>query len=172
MNSALKDVIQHGTARAARSLNRQDIAGKTGTTNDQVDSWFAGFNGDLVVTAWVGFDNPKSLHEYAAGLALPLWIDFMKVALKGKPVSEVSQPEDVISVRIDPISGLLAKQNQANGIMEYFRKNEIPAEEDVAPVLQAQNTENDMQNPQEQGLEQEQGLDQEQQLAPVEEHLF
>ena len=172
MNSALKDVIQHGTARAARSLNRQDIAGKTGTTNDQVDSWFAGFNGDLVVTAWVGFDNPKSLHEYAAGLALPLWIDFMKVALKGKPVSEVSQPEDVISVRIDPISGLLAKQNQANGIMEYFRKNEIPAEEDVAPVLQAENTESDMQKPQEQVLEQEPGLDQEQQLAPVEEHLF
>ncbi|TAL59105.1 MAG: penicillin-binding protein 1A, partial [Legionella sp.] len=62
MNSALKDVIQHGTARAARVLNRQDIAGKTGTTNDQVDAWFAGFNSNLVVTAWIGFDTPKSLH--------------------------------------------------------------------------------------------------------------
>lgn len=162
MNSALRDVVQHGTARAARSLNRLDIAGKTGTTNDQVDSWFAGFNGDLVVTAWVGFDNPKSLHEYAAGLALPLWIDFMKVALKGKPVTEIKQPENVVSVRIDPISGLLAKPNQANGIMEYFRKNEIPAEEDPTPVFQAENTEqsNPNTNPQEPGL------------APVEEYLF
>lgn len=162
MNSALKDVIQHGTARAARSLNRPDIAGKTGTTNDQVDSWFAGFNGDIVVTTWIGFDNPKSLHEYAAGLALPLWIDFMKVALKDKPISEMKQPDNVISVRIDPISGLLAKQNQANGIMEYFRKNEIPAEEDPTPVFQAENSETTLPNstPQEPGL------------APVEEYLF
>ncbi|RUR07816.1 penicillin-binding protein 1A [Legionella sp. km772] len=162
MNSALKDVIQHGTARAARSLNRQDIAGKTGTTNDQVDSWFAGFNGDLVVTAWVGFDNPKSLHEYAAGLALPLWIDFMKVALKDKPLSEMKQPDDVVAVRIDPISGLLAKQNQPNAIMEYFRKKEIPAEEDPTPVFQAENTENSIPN----------GDPQAQDLPPVEEYLF
>lgn len=170
MNSALKDVIQHGTARAARSLNRQDIAGKTGTTNDQVDSWFAGFNGDLVATAWVGFDNPKSLHEYAAGLALPLWIDFMKVALKNKPISEMKQPDDVISVRIDPISGLLAKQGQPNGIMEYFRKNEIPAEEDPTPVFQAENTGNTIPNtdPQAQGQEQAPAQD----LPPVEEYLF
>lgn len=139
MNSALKDVIQHGTARAARVLNRQDIAGKTGTTNDQVDSWFAGFNSDLVVTTWIGFDNPKSLHEYAAGLALPLWIDFMKVALKGKPESEMKQPENVVSVRIDPHSGLLAQPNQANGIIEYFRNKEVPAEEDATPLYNASN---------------------------------
>ncbi len=135
MSSALKDVVQHGTARAARVLNRQDIAGKTGTTNDQVDSWFAGFNSDLVVTVWVGFDNPKSLHEYAAGLALPLWIDFMKVALKGKPESEMKQPDNVVSVRIDPHSGLLARPDQDNGIIEYFRDNEIPAEEDPNAVF-------------------------------------
>ena len=122
MNSALKDVIQHGTARAAKVLNRQDIAGKTGTTNDQVDAWFAGFNADLVVTTWIGFDNPKSLHEYAAGLALPLWIDFMKEALKGMPENELKQPDNVVAVRIDPISGLLAKPNQENGIIEYFRE--------------------------------------------------
>ncbi len=139
MNSALKDVIQHGTARAARVLNRQDIAGKTGTTNDQVDAWFAGFNSDLVVTAWVGFDNPKSLHEYAAGLALPLWIDFMKVALKDKPESEIKQPDNVVAVRIDPVSGLLAKPNQENGIIEYFRDKEVPAEEDQTPIYNASN---------------------------------
>lgn len=139
MNSALKDVIQHGTARAARVLNRQDIAGKTGTTNDQVDAWFTGFNADLVTTTWVGFDNPKSLHEYAAGLALPIWIDFMKEALKGKPETELKQPDNVVSVRIDPISGLLAKPNQENGIIEYFRDKEVPAEEDPTPVYGSTN---------------------------------
>lgn len=134
MNSALKDVIQHGTARSARVLNRKDIAGKTGTTNDQVDAWFSGFNSDLVVTAWVGFDNPKSLHEYAAGVALPLWIDFMKEALKGKPENELKKPDNILAVRIDPTSGLLAKPNQSNAIIEYFRDNEVPAEEDPTPV--------------------------------------
>lgn len=139
MNSALKDVIQHGTARAARSLNRQDIAGKTGTTNDQVDAWFAGFNSDLVVTAWIGFDTPKSLHEYAAGLALPLWIDFMKEALKGKPEHEFKQPQDVVAVRIDSINGLLAKPNQPNSIVEYFRTNEVPVEEDAGTPFNGSN---------------------------------
>ena len=131
-------------------LNRQDIAGKTGTTNDQVDAWFSGFNSDLVVTAWIGFDNPKSLHEYAAGLALPLWIDFMKEALKGKPESEIKQPDNVVAVRIDPISGLLAKPNQENGIIEYFRDKEVPAEEDPTPVFTNENG-----NPQEQPLVEE-----------------
>ncbi|HAZ7573921.1 penicillin-binding protein 1A [Legionella sp. PATHC032] len=154
MNTALRDVIQHGTGRAARVLNRQDIAGKTGTTNDQVDAWFAGFNPNLVVTTWIGFDNPKSLHEYAANLALPLWIDFMKVALKDKPEAELKQPENVIAVRIDPVSGLLAKPNQANGIIEYFRQNEVPSEEDQGPVYNAHNDQP------------------EEELAPVEESLF
>lgn len=156
MNSTLKDVIQHGTARAARSLDRQDIAGKTGTTNDQVDAWFAGFNANLVTTAWIGFDNPKSLHEYAANLALPMWIDFMKEALKGQAETELKQPDNVVSVRIDPISGLLAKPNQENAIIEYFRNKEIPAEEDPTPVYNASNNT---------GGEQ-------QQWAPVEENLF
>ncbi|MGT3154766.1 penicillin-binding protein 1A [Legionella pneumophila] len=154
MNTALRDVIQHGTGRAARVLNRQDIAGKTGTTNDQVDAWFAGFNPNLVVTTWIGFDNPKSLYEYAANLALPLWIDFMKVALKDKPEVELKQPENVIAVRIDPVSGLLAKPNQENGIIEYFRQNEVPSEEDQGPVYNARNDQ------------------QEEELAPVEESLF
>lgn len=142
MNSALKDVIQHGTATAAKSLNRPDIAGKTGTTNDQVDAWFSGFNADLVVTAWVGYDTPKSLHEYAAGIALPLWIDFMKEALKGKPLTEFKQPHNVVAVRIDPISGLLAAPNQANAIVEYFRDKEVPDAEDTTPQYDYNNDEN------------------------------
>lgn len=162
MTSAMKDVIQHGTARAARVLNRKDIAGKTGTTNDQVDAWFSGFNSDLVVTAWVGFDTPKSLHEYAAGVALPLWIDFMKDALKDKPESELKQPENIVAVKIDPISGLLAKPNQENAIIEYFRNKEVPAEEDPTPVYNNTNTTT---NPND--------INNEDQLPPViEENLF
>ena len=127
MNSALLDVVQHGTAHGATSLNRKDIAGKTGTTNEQVDAWFAGYNPDLVVTTWVGFDTPRPLHEYAAMLALPLWIDFMKVALKGKPEVAMKQPENVVAVPIDPTSGLRVNPNQINNIIEYFRKEEVPA---------------------------------------------
>jgi penicillin-binding protein 1A len=131
MNTTLKDVIQHGTARAARSLNRQDIAGKTGTTNEQVDAWFAGFNPELVVTVWVGYDNPQSLHEYAANLALPIWIDFMKIALNKHPEQNLPQPENVVAVRIDPITGLLAKANQSNAIVEYFREQDVPTEDEA-----------------------------------------
>lgn len=130
MYSAMKDVIQHGTAHAAISLNRKDIAGKTGTTNEQVDAWFAGFNANLVVTSWVGFDTPQSLHEYAANLALPLWIDFMKVALANTPEHELAQPENVVAVRIDPASGLLAKNNQTNAIVEFFREQDVPGAEE------------------------------------------
>ena len=126
MNSALKGVIQLGTAQGALVLNRTDIAGKTGTTNEQVDAWFAGYNPDLVVTTWIGYDTPHPLHEYAARLALPLWIDFMKVALQGKPQRELEQPADIVSVRINPDNGLLAKPGQAKAITEYFRENDVP----------------------------------------------
>lgn len=127
MNSALQNVIQHGTASAARVLNRQDIAGKTGTTNEQMDAWFAGYNRDLVVTTWVGFDTPHPLHEYAARLALPVWIDFMKIALHGKPEHSFSEPKGIISLGINPDNGLRARPNQVNTITEYFMENVIPA---------------------------------------------
>ena len=130
MHTALMDVVQHGTAHDATVLNRKDIAGKTGTTNEQVDAWFAGYNPDLAVTTWVGFDTPRPLHEYAAMLALPVWIDFMKVALSGKPESDIKQPENVVAVRIDPVTGLQARPNQANGIIEYFRQDEVPSADD------------------------------------------
>ncbi|PJD93286.1 MAG: peptidase [Legionella sp.] len=180
MDSAMKDVIQRGTARAARSLNRSDIAGKTGTTNDNVDAWFAGYQHDLVATVWVGFDNPKSLHEYAAGLALPLWIDFMKEALKGKPLYNTKQPQNVVTARIDPVNGLLAQPNQVNGITEYFRQNEVPdsVEENSNLILQAENAEISQQ-PEANPLplpEAEQNVigntAEEQELPPVEEFSF
>ena len=143
MNTALQNVIQHGTASAARVLNRQDIAGKTGTTNDQLDAWFAGYNRDLVVTAWIGFDTPQPLHEYAAGLALPVWIDFMKTALHGKPEHSLTEPPGIISLGINPDNGLRAKPNQINTITEYFMESDIPAmdEEQSTGPGSPQNTE-------------------------------
>lgn len=132
MNSALQGVIQRGTARAASVLNRQDIAGKTGTTNEQVDAWFAGYNPDLVVTTWVGYDTPHPLYEYAATLALPIWVDFMKIALHGLPEKKMTQPDNVITVKINPNSGLLAPTNQTDSVIEYFREEEVPSTEDAS----------------------------------------
>ena len=146
MNSALQGVIQHGTAFDAKVLNRKDIAGKTGTTNEQVDAWFAGYNPDLVVTSWIGFDTPHPLHEYAARLALPLWIDFMKVALKDKPEHEMPQPKNIVSIGINPRNGFRAKQNQPNTITEYFRDNEIPSLDEESITTDAGSSQPDNQD--------------------------
>ena len=142
MHTALLDVVQHGTAHEATSLDRKDIAGKTGTTNEQKDAWFVGYNQDIVLTTWVGFDTPTPLHEYAAQLALPLWIDIMKTALKGMPEKAMKQPDNVVAVRIDPTNGLLVTTDQPNTIIEYFRKEEVPQTEDlVTPINTSDNPE-------------------------------
>jgi len=120
MNTMLQDVIKEGTGKKALALNRKDLAGKTGTTNDQMDAWFAGFNGDVVTTAWVGFDEPKSLDEYGADAALPIWIDFMQVALANKPDHAMIEPPGLIAEKIDPETGLLARKDQRNAKLEYF----------------------------------------------------
>lgn len=140
MYSALQGVIQKGTGHAASVLNRSDIAGKTGTTNDQVDAWFAGFNADLAVTTWMGFDTPQSLHAYAAELALPMWIDFMKVALNNTPLNSLEKPDNIVAVRIDPKTGLLANPNQANAITEFFREQDIPASDETNSMTTQPNT--------------------------------
>jgi len=92
MSNILRDVIQHGTGRAALRIGRNDLGGKTGTTNDAKDAWFAGFNGKLVSVAWVGFDRPTTLgrREYGGVAALPIWTNFMAKALQGTPESWVS----------------------------------------------------------------------------------
>lgn len=128
MTSAMQSVIKHGTGRAALVLKRSDLAGKTGSTNDLKDAWFSGFNSDIVTTAWVGFDQPKSLHEYGAQVALPMWIDFMKHALKGKPENSMTEPPDIITAKIDPKSGLLAYPGERNAIFEIFRKQYAPTQ--------------------------------------------
>jgi penicillin-binding protein 1A len=133
MHTAMLGVVQQGTAHEAMVLNRHDVAGKTGTTNDQVDTWFTGYTSDLVVTTWVGFDTPTPLHEYAARLALPLWIDFMKVALAGKPERPLNPPSNVVAVHINPNTGL-TERDQTQGIVEYFRDNEVPAADESFPT--------------------------------------
>ena len=125
----LREVIKSGTAKAAMVLNRTDLAGKTGTTNDQIDAWFSGFNSNLLATVWVGYDNSQtSLHEYGAKAALPIWIQFMKTALADQPEATMPEPADIVSARIDPKTGLLASAKAKNAIFEVFQKDDVPTQ--------------------------------------------
>jgi penicillin-binding protein 1A len=128
MNSMMRDVITQGTGRRALRLKRADLAGKTGTTNDQQDAWFSGFNQKLVTITWVGFDQlgPLGRRETGAGAALPMWIDFMRVALDGVPEEPLTQPDGLVTVRIDPESGLLASASQPGAVFETFRTDQVP----------------------------------------------
>ncbi len=127
----MSDVIKRGTAVRARSLNRDDIAGKTGTTNDQHDAWFNGFNGDLVTTVWTGFDSERALGagEEGAHVALPSWVYYMHEALAGVPKHPVPVPDGIVTVRISPETGLLASSDNPNGIMEKFIEGNLPKTE-------------------------------------------
>jgi len=128
MTSILRDVVKRGTGRRALSLGRKDLAGKTGTTNDQRDAWFSGYNASAVTSAWVGFDDnrPLGARETGARAALPMWIAYMAEALKGVRETPLVQPEDMITVRIDPETGLLANETQSNAIFETFRSEYVP----------------------------------------------
>ena len=127
MNSMLQDVIKRGTAIRARSLERNDIAGKTGTTNE-ADTWFNGYQKTLVATVWVGFSDhrPVGDNEYGSNSPLPIWMDFMKVALNGVPEEVRQQPPDVVTLKIDPRSGEPAPPDQQNAIFEYFLAEHAP----------------------------------------------
>jgi penicillin-binding protein 1A len=127
----MKDVIRHGTGMRARSLNRDDIAGKTGTTNEHHDAWFNGFNGDLVTTVWTGFDQERSLGELEDGgrVSVPTWTYFMHEALAGAPRHGVPIPDGIVTVRISPETGLLASSDNPNGIMEKFMEGNLPKSE-------------------------------------------
>lgn len=146
--SIMQDVITQGTGRRALSLHRRDIAGKTGTTNDQKDAWFSGFNRDVVTTAWVGFDQPATLgrSEFGGTAALPIWIDFMGVALQDSPDQPPSQPDGMVSVRIDPQTGLLAYPGQTNAIFEVFPEQLAPHEVARNPTQKSANRGNPTEN--------------------------
>ena len=130
MISMLRDVVRLGTGKAALALNRDDLAGKTGTTNDQKDAWFAGFSPDLVTTVWVGFDKPDTLgrQAYGSNTALPIWIDYMGTAVTNTRERPYEQPPGIVSVRIDPATGLLAAPGQTDAVFEYFREEDVPKE--------------------------------------------
>jgi len=127
MNSMLRDVIKRGTGVKARQLGRNDLAGKTGTTNDQRDAWFSGFNANNVAIAWVGFDDPKPLghKETGARAALPMWMLYMGRALRGQEQSILNQPAGVVSVRINEKSGQLTTATDPDAIFEYLLEDQI-----------------------------------------------
>ena len=128
LHSMLRDVIKLGTGRRALALGRDDISGKTGTTNQQRDTWFSGFNHDTAATVWVGFDQPAPLgrREYGASTALPIWLDYMEVALDGEPLSLMPRPNGIVNVRIDPETGKRASPGQEGAMFEIFREEYAP----------------------------------------------
>jgi penicillin-binding protein 1A len=140
----MADVIasRHGTGAAARVLNRDDIAGKTGTTNEAHDAWFNGFNSSLVATVWTGFDQDRSLGsgEQGARAALPTWIFFMREALAGTPRHAVTVPDGIVTARISPVTGLLASSDDPNAIPEKFIEGNLPKQE----VYEGTNNQNPM----------------------------
>ena len=133
IESFMRDVIKRGTGYKAMALKRHDLAGKTGTTNDQRDAWFNGFQRNIVTHAWVGFDTPEEMGrgEYGGRVALPIWIDFMRVALEGVPEYQRPIPPGVIAAKINPTTGKLAAPGSSNTMMEYFLVGHLPEEEDT-----------------------------------------
>ena len=130
MHSITKDVIQNGTGRRARTLKRSDLSGKTGTTNNQRDAWFSGFNPSILAISWVGFDDfePLGERETGARAALPMWIEYMRVALENTPETNLERPAGLVNARIDPKTGKLAPADQADAIFELFRSENVPTE--------------------------------------------
>jgi penicillin-binding protein 1A len=137
MTDMMRDVIRLGTARRALALGRGDLAGKTGTTNDRRDAWFAGFNAGLVAVSWVGFDQERSLGNLEEGgrTALPMWIYFMREALRGRPEQRLPMPEGVITARVSPVTGALASPDDPDAFFEFFLAEHPPpgAEAQDAP---------------------------------------
>ncbi len=127
IDSMLKDVILRGTGVKAKVLKRKDLAGKTGTTNGPRDAWFSGYSPHLTVTTWVGFDNNSLIgrNEYGGSAALPIWIDFVRDALNGKPNIERPQPDGIVMVKVDAKTGKRVAPNQS-GIFEFFRTENVP----------------------------------------------
>jgi len=137
MTSMMQDVVRIGTAARAQQLGRSDLAGKTGTTNNQIDAWFAGYNPKQVAIAWMGYDQPKSLGNKETGghAALPIWIDYMASALRNVPDEPYAVPEGISSYKIDSLTGTREKGNES-GIYEYFYREFPPPqiEQDFVPI--------------------------------------
>ena len=130
MRSIMREAVERGTAVRAKALDRKDIGGKTGTTNDQVDAWFSGLNSQVATTAWVGFDNQQTLgaRETGGRAALPIWIEYMRSALSEIPESFEFQPDDMVTVKIDAETGKRAGQDTVHSRFEIFRTVNAPKE--------------------------------------------
>ncbi|SFR63772.1 penicillin-binding protein 1A [Thiomicrospira sp. ALE5] len=137
ITSILQDVITQGTGRQAAALNRQDIAGKTGTTNQQFDAWFVGYNPDVVTSVWVGNDQPSSLgrRETAGRAALPIWIDYMRYATADSPNVPFLQPEGLVYVPIDRTTGQAVPADTPGAYFELFYPDQAPE----IPVMRPDN---------------------------------
>jgi penicillin-binding protein 1A len=138
MNSILRDVIKRGTGRRARALGRTDLQGKTGTTNDQKDAWFNGYNKSLVTSVWVGFDQqtrPLGNYETGSRAALPMWIEFMRTALQGVPEDIMPMPENMVSVKINTLTGELASAKDKSALFEIFRTELAPKSTASARII-------------------------------------
>lgn len=129
--SMMRDVVRRGTGAAARVLEREDVGGKTGSTNDHRDAWFSGFGGNLVTSVWVGRDDNRSLgyREYGGRSALPIWIDFMRVALEGVPIASNEPPPGMVKVSVSADGRLLA--GGSGGIVEYVKAEDLERMERV-----------------------------------------
>jgi penicillin-binding protein 1A len=136
MNSILQDVIKYGTGRKALKLEREDIAGKTGTTNDVRDSWFCGYQKDLVAISWMGFDDffPLGKGETGGQAGLGMWVEFMGEALKDKPQAVLEVPEGMVEVRIDKKRGTPTSATGSSTMVEWIRQEYEFALQGPVPV--------------------------------------
>jgi len=137
MTDMMTDVIKKGTAMRALTLKRGDIAGKTGTTNLSKDNWFNGFTPNLEATVWVGYDQERSLgeHEEGARTALPIWIHFMREALKAVPEYRRPMPDGIVTLRVSADTGTLVSNENPDGMSEIFEADHLPAASDTGPPI-------------------------------------
>lgn len=141
INSVMKDVVQNGTGRRALAIGRDDLAGKTGTSNDYRDTWFAGSGGGLVTTVWVGRDDYESLGSLEQGgrTALPLWVDYMDTALEGLPEIDAPMPVGIASAWINPETGLRVRPGTEGAVLEWFHADQLPAMQSTQDVADSEN---------------------------------
>jgi len=133
----MRDVVRAGTGRRAMVLGRNDLSGKTGTSNDRRDAWFGGFNADIATIVWVGYDDdlPLAPGEEGSRTALPIWVEFSRIALRGVPEHQMPMPDGIVSVLIDRESGCPARAGQRNVIFEVFREGHVPECEAAEEML-------------------------------------
>ncbi len=140
VRSMMMDVVRRGTGKKAMQLGRNDLAGKTGTTNEQRDAWFSGYNTEIVTSVWVGFDSHEPLGRYEVGgkAALPIWMDYMRVALQDVAEQIPEIPEGITKARIDPVTGLLARIENQDAVMEVFEMGSLPPMEEAVEGIQSE----------------------------------